>query len=101
MHMPHVEHVESCQSDEVAKQGRDVVWSLLTATSCCPPSICIVLLFISLSTLGNSVKLTQLDIQHSGRCGRQLCFGSTWFVIVVMMFFFWLVVREDVSLNIY
>jgi len=45
-HVPHVEHVESWQSDEVTKHGRDVVWSLLTAPSCCPPSIFIVLLFI-------------------------------------------------------
>ena len=44
--MPHVEHVESYRSDEMAKHGRDVVRSLLTAPSCCPPSIFIVLLFI-------------------------------------------------------
>ena len=102
-HVPHVQHVESCRSDEMAKHGRDVIWSLLTATSYCPLSIlqclCSQLVHFRQFCKTNTVRHpTQWEVWQAH---IQLCFGSTWFVMVVMMFFFWQVVREDVSLNIY
>ena len=44
-HVPHAKHMESCWSDEMAKCNRDdpglvpLLWSLLTAMLCCPPTI--------------------------------------------------------------
>ena len=38
-HVPHVEHMKSCWSDEMAKRGRDDVWSRPAAMLCCS-SLC-------------------------------------------------------------
>ena len=61
-YMPHVEHVESCRSDEMAKHGRDVVWSLLIATSCCPPSFVFYLFVEQSELLSADVKLSPLPV---------------------------------------